>query len=157
MKRILSVTTAILMGASVLAAPAFAQQADGMSDTQDPGMDQTMPAPDAGVDTGTTAAIEPTFDSALTAIDGNEASATAIGAMTEVQTVNVVKVDELEGADAAAIETAVSENEEGVSQLRSSIEANAALSEQLETEGVEASSVVAAQVEADGGVTLYVM
>lgn len=173
MKRIIGLTTAALMGASMMVAPALAQTSDGASDVPAPGVSESAPtAPGTGntdtmndgaastmpdVDTGTTAAIAPTFDGALTAIDGNSTSAKSIETMTEVNTVNIVKIDELEGADAAAVESAVSENEEGVSELRSSIEANAALSEQLETEGVDASSVVAAQVEADGAVTIYAM
>jgi hypothetical protein len=175
MKRIIGLTTAALMGASMVVAPALAQTSDGASDRNvpTPGMSESPPtAPGTGgtdtmqdgaastmpdVDAGTTAAIAPTFDGALGAIGGNSASAQSIGSMSEISAVNVVKIDELEGADAAAVDSAVTENEAGVTELRTSIEANAALSQELETQGVEASSVVAAQVEADGALTLYVM
>lgn len=183
MKRIIAISSAALMGATMLAAPVYAEQMD--SQTKTPGMSSEMQDNNAGadldiggdanagattdlgtksgtststtgdIDTGTTAAIgaEPTFDDAIAAIEGNSASAAAISGMSEVGTVNVVRLDELEGHDPARVDEAVSAS--AATELQSSIEANSSLSEQLQTQGVEASSVVAAQVEADGSVTVY--
>lgn len=123
----------------------------------DAGSSTSMPGTGAEIDTGTTAAIDATFDSALSAISGNSGSATAIEGMSEVDSVNVVRIDELQGHDEASLDEAVTQNETAIEELRSSIEANASLSQELETEGVSASDVVAAQVEADGKVTVYVM
>lgn len=183
MKRIIAISSAALMGATMLAAPVYAEQMD--SQTKTPGMSSQMqdnkaagdfdasggteagattgPGSESGtstsssgdLDTGTTAAIggEPTFDEAIAAIEGNSASAATISGMSEVGTVNVVHLDELEGHDPAQVDEAVTAND--ATELQSSIEVNSSLSEQLSTQGVEASSVVAAQVEADGSVTVY--
>ena len=163
MKRILGITTAALMGASVMAAPAIAQT--GLDETPPAGattpMPETAPGADAtttmpDLDTGTTAAIGADFNTALTAIEGNSASAAAIGALGQVERVNVVPLSTLEGHDATALNDALSTNDAAITELQSSIQANAALSEELATQGVEADDVVAAQVEADGEVTVYV-
>jgi hypothetical protein len=151
MKRILGLTTAALMGASVLAAPALAE--DKMAPSGEAGATTTMP----DVDTGTTAAIDTNFDSALSAISAGSSNAQAIGTLSEVDSVKVVSVDDLEGHDQAALDEALTQNSDGVDELRTSIGANAALSEELRTQGVDTSAVVAAQVEADGQVTVYVM
>jgi hypothetical protein len=181
MKRIFGITTAALLGASMFAAPALAidlgasagtsgagVQADasgavntgksggdpvveGQTD-MDAGANTTMP----DVDAGTTAAIDTTFDSALTAIDGSATTTQAISTMTEVQEVRVVSVSDLEGHDAAAVERAVAENDADVDGLRTAIEANAAVSQELQAQGVDSSSIVAAQVGADGAVTIFV-
>ena len=151
MKRILGLTTAALMGASVLAAPALAESKMDLSG--DAGATTTMP----DVDTGTTAAIGGNFESALTAIGAGSSNAQAIGTLSEVDTVKVVSVSDLEGHDKAALDQAVSQNSDSVDELRTSIGANAALSEELRSQGVDTSAVVAAQIEADGQVTVYVM
>lgn len=151
MKRILGLTTAALMGASVLAAPAFAE--DKMDLSGETGATTTMP----DVDTGTTAAIDANFDTALTAISAGSSNAQAIGTLSEVDNVKVVSVSDLDGHDKAALDEALAQNSDGVEELRTSIGANAALSEELRTQGVDTATVVAAQVEADGQVTVYVM
>lgn len=152
MKRILGITTAALMSASVLAAPAFAQE----SPVPVPGADSgqtTMP----DIDTDTTAAIGANFDGALAAIGNNTASAQSIGAMSDVQTVRVVRIGDLEGSSPALVEQAVSQNSEGVQDLRASVAANPGLSQQLEAQGVDVLSVIGADVGAMGEVTVYVM
>lgn len=169
MKRIVGLTTAALLGASMLAAPAFAQvdagasggvdiQAGGVTGGADVDAGATTTMPDAAVDTDTTAAIggDATFEGALSAISGNSASAAAIGTMTEVDSVNVVRISELDDHDSTKLDEAVTENQAGIDELKASIEANAQLSQELETQGVEMASIVAAQVEADGGLTVYV-
>lgn len=151
MKRILGLTTAALMGASVIAAPAFAESKMDLSG--EAGATTTMP----DVDAGTTAAIGGDFESALTAVGAGSSNAQVIGTLSEVDNVKVVSVSDLEGHDQAALDQALTQNSDGVDELRTSIGANAALSEELRTQGVDTSAIVAAQVEADGQVTVYVM
>ncbi len=156
MKRILGLTTAALLGASMFAAPAMAIDlnagASGGANVE-AGADTTMP----DIDTGTTAAVGATFDSAVTAIDGNAATTQSISTMTEVRDVKIVKISELEGHDAATVEQAVAANQAGIDELQAAVSANAALSQELETQGIDSSSVLAAQVEADGAVTVFAM
>lgn len=155
MKRILGITAAALMGASVLAAPAaFAQADQNFQNEPEAGFDTNL---DTQLDTGTTAAIGSSFDGALAAIGNNAANAASIGAMSDIGSVNVVRIGEIEGSDPALVEQAVSQNADGVEALRASIEANPPLNQALQTEGISAASVVAADLDAAGGVTIYVM
>ncbi|TYR33099.1 hypothetical protein FY036_08550 [Mesorhizobium microcysteis] len=151
MKRIIGITTAALMSASVLAAPAFAQVDLDLSGGADATTNTTMP----DIDTGTTAAIDADFGTALSALTNSSGNAEAI-AMSDGANVRVVSVSDLEGHDATALDEAITQHEDGVEALRTSVEANAALKQELQTQGVDVSSIVAAQVEADGEVTVYV-
>jgi hypothetical protein len=166
MKRILAITTAALMSASVMAAPALAQSTPGATPetgatTTPESGSNTMPqtgttgaSPD--VDTGTTAAIGADFNTALVAIEGNSASAATIGSITDIERVSVVQMNTLEGHNAAALEDALAANDASVDALKASIEANTAMSSELATQGVDTDDIVAAQVAADGAVTVYV-
>ena len=170
MKRIIALTTAALMGASVMAAPALAQSNTGaMPETGATSMPEsgatTMPQTGAqtgttgaspDIDTGTTAAIGADFNTALTAIEGNAASAAAIGSISDVERVNVVQLSALEGHNSTALDESLAVNEAGVEELKSSIQANSAMSSELATQGVNADDIVAAQVASDGEVTVYV-
>lgn len=174
MKKMLAITTAALMGASVLAAPAFAQEANSgdLSGGQHnaagagSGMDSTTGASDAagsetmsepGIDAGTTAAIDGGFDDALSAVGNNVANAQSISGMSEIDQVDVVQVSEIEGSDSAQVEQAVSQNGDGVDALRSSIEANEELRRALEAQGVDVSTVIGVDMGTTGGITVYVM
>lgn len=158
MKRIIGLTTAALVGASVLAAPAFAEQVDYLTDeTRDGAASEMNTMPDTGVDAGTTAAIGPNFEGALSAIDASSSNAAALGAVGEIGAVNVVRIEALEGHDAEAVDQAVSRNSAELQELRATITGNPALHEQLQAQGVDASNVVAAEVDAGGKVTVYVM
>lgn len=178
MKRILASAAAALLSASVLVAPVYAQT--GQTDSPESAGSDAGAAPDAGlgttspeqagenagagasvggdattgVDGNTTAAIGNDMNSALSAIEGNSASAQAIMGMEDVSSVNVVRLSEIDGYDQAAIDDALGAN--GATDLQASIESNAALQQHLQQAGVDASSVVAAQVEADGALTVYV-
>jgi hypothetical protein len=186
MKRIIGLTTAALMGASMMVAPALAQTGVGGSATGgvnaetgvtggvggagadvdvdagasgSAGADTTTGTmTDTETDAGTTAAIgaDATFDGALAAIEGNATSTAAIDTMTEVGTVEVVKIGELEGADMTALETATTEREAEITELQAALEANTAVSAALEAEDVSANDVVAAQMGAGGELVIYV-
>src|SRR5690606_13905635 len=96
------------------------------------------------------------FNTALTAIEGNAASAAAIGSISDVERVNVVQLSTLEGHNSTALDESLAVNEAGVEELKSSIQANSAMSSELATQGVNADDIVAAQVAPDGEVTVYV-
>ncbi|MBX3532043.1 MAG: hypothetical protein KF849_15665 [Rhizobiaceae bacterium] len=110
---------------------------------------------DAKVDTdSTTAAIGANIEGAMSAMArGGEAAAT-VGAMTEVSSVNVVKLDAAANADAMA--KAETDNKAGIDELRASLAANAAVKAALDAQSVNADDVVAADVNADGSLTVYV-
>lgn len=183
MKRIIGLTTAALMGASMMVAPALSQTSVGGSATGgvnaetgvtggvggagadvdagasgSAGAETTGTMTDTETDAGTTAAIgaDATFDGALAAIEGNATSTAAIDTMTEVGSVEVVKIGELEGADMTALETATTEREAEITELQAALEANTAVSAALEAEDVSANEVVAAQMGAGGELVIYV-
>lgn len=167
MKRTLGLTAAALMGASTVVAPALAQTGDvlpgtgagisseieaGSKSGADLGGSTTME-----LDTGTTAAIGASPDLAVSAVNGSASAAGSIGTMTEFGPVNVVRISEFGGENARAVEEAAGANQAGVDQLRAAIQSNVALSQHLQAEGVEAASVVGADIGADGALTVYVM
>jgi hypothetical protein len=182
MKRIIGLTTAALMGASMMVAPALAQTSVGGGATGGVNAETGVTGGGAGVDVeagasgsagadtttgtmtdtetdaGTTAAIgaDATFDGALSAIEGNATSTAAIDTMTEVGSVEVVKIGELEGADMTALETATTEREAEITELQAALEANTAVSAALEAENVAANEVVAAEMGAGGELVVYV-
>lgn len=169
MKRILAMSAAALMGASMLAGPALSQDGpsegqgsgattESLGTTQGPDGRESTIVPDGQVDGGTTSAIDggSSFDGALGAMSGNAASATAIGGMANADNVEIVWIDQLDGYDGAAIDERMAADAQASTDLQAAVAANADLAQALEAEGVEASQVVAAEMAADGGVTLYV-
>ncbi len=181
MKKIIAISAAALMGTSLIAAPAFAQvnldvgggagvTVDGGSVGIDAGGNASGNAgagvggtgvqlggsagADVNVDNEATAAIGANVDGAIAAMArGSEAAAT-IGTMTTVSTVNVVKLDN--GASAEAFVTAETENKASIDELRASLDANASVKAALEAQSVNTGDVVAADVNADGSLTVYV-
>ena len=111
---------------------------------------------DAELDTDTTAAIGASFDGALSAMARGSEAASSIGAMSEVSTVNVVRIGELANADMDAFGSAETENKASIDELRASLEGNAAVKSALEAQSVTSDQVVAADVNADGSLTVYV-
>lgn len=110
-------------------------------------------------DTGTTGSIsgEANFGDVISSIRAGKSNAEQLGSMTEVSKVNVVRVDELaQGENTTALENALTENKDEVSELQKAIEQNSALQAELEKQQVEASSVVATKTEADGSLTVFV-
>ncbi|GAB5504965.1 MAG: hypothetical protein Rhirs2KO_01280 [Rhizobiaceae bacterium] len=166
MKRINALTTATFMGASMLAVPAIALEAganigvggsaESSTMSSDTDADIKLKAgADAKVDTGTTAAIGGSFDGALSAM-ANSNSSGAIRAMTDVSSVNVIWIKDLEGANMDALTQAETQNEAEINDLRASIESNTAVSSALKAQSVEPADVVAANVAADGSLTVFV-
>jgi hypothetical protein len=163
MKRAIAMTAATLMGATMLAAPALAQM-----DTIEPqvemntgtGVDggveaETLPG---GIDQGTTAAIdgEASFDDALAAISGNAGSTASLGMVSEVNEVEIIRLSELDGYDEEMLDQSLEASAGSDVELRSALEANSALAGELEDENVDIEAVVAAEVENDGRIKIYV-
>jgi hypothetical protein len=147
MKR--SLATALLI-ASALALPALAE------DAAKPKMDQGA---QTQTDTNTTASTnaDANFGSVISAIQAGKSSATSIQGLTTVSNVKVVKVSDLaKGNSMEAFDNAVSKNQADITNLQTAIGANAALKAKLNEQSITAADIVAANVEADGSVTVYV-
>lgn len=103
------------------------------------------------VDRGTTAAIgQPNFGTVISSIRAGKSD---LSGLVDGAAVNVVDVDTLiQGANRVALDNALRDNTEQVDTLRDEVSA-------LDLDGVDdatVDSVVAARVEADGSLTLYV-
>lgn len=84
---------------------------------------------------------------------------TDIAAVSDTTTVKIILLSELRGnaaENAAALDTALADQEAELDALRSAIDANATLKAKLEAEGHAAEDVVAVSTDADGEVTLIV-
>lgn len=139
-----SLAFAILLATAMAAVPAVAE-------------DAAKPA--AQVDTSTTASTGAKADlgTVMSAIEASRSTATAIQAMTSVRSVQIIKVSEIAtGNDKQALDSAVSDNQSDITGVQAAIMANATLKKQLDAETVDTSSIVAAAINADGSVTVFV-
>ncbi|MBT1158858.1 hypothetical protein J1C56_25105 [Aminobacter anthyllidis] len=139
-----SLAFAILLATAMAAAPAVAEDAAKAA---------------AQVDTSTTASTGAKADlgTVMSAIEASRSTATAIQAMTSVRSVQIVKVSEIAtGDDKQALDSAVSDNQSDITGVQAAIMANATLKKQLDAETVDTSSIVAAAINADGSVTVFV-
>lgn len=165
-------TTALVVG--LMAAPAFAvdlnaggnvnagAQAGGAGTNVDAGANAGAGANTGAqfsTDTGTTASTsaDANFGMLISSLNTSAKTAAHIQSMTDVSQLSVVNVSELEaGANAAAVNNALSKNADARAELQAAIEANASLKAELEQRSVEVSSVVAANVGADGSLTVFI-
>lgn len=118
----------------------------------------------AAVDPGTTGSIgQPTYDSLITSLQAG--TAPDLTTFTASSTVNCVGISSLQGdatADPAALDTALTDNQDAMTSLRSSIEGNADLMTSLETTCAasipefDVQNIVAVEAGADGAFTFYV-
>lgn len=156
MNHTLKLAAASMIAIAGLAGASYAEDATkpAAGATTEGGAIGTTPiVPDTGM-TGSVSA-EASFDDVISSI--RTPNADAIGAITDASKVKVVRVSELAtGEDATALETALSENKEQVTEVQAAVEANAALKAELEKQQVQASNVVAAKTEADGTITVFV-
>lgn len=155
MKRTIALAAASMIAVAGLAAPSFAEDAmkpAAGTETQS----GTTASPDAGTTASTTAEVD--TSALIAAIGANQTSVTQIPTITDVSKLKVVKVSDIATADEdkTKLETALSENKEQVTALQTAVDANAALKAELEKQQVEASSVVATKMEADGSMTVFV-
>lgn len=174
MKRILAITTAALMSTAI-AGTAVAQ---GVGVGVDTGVEAGASAGtgagagadietdvEAGAETemetdpGTTGAIGAgaNVGAVVSAINSGQLGTAEIESATDIGMVNVVRIDEMPGGEEQqAIDQAVDERQAEIEELRAAIEAHSDIYGELEAQGVSAGDVVAADVEADGSVTVYV-
>jgi hypothetical protein len=166
MTRAIMLGAALLFAAGTAAAPALADDAarkpaasDSATGTTIP---KTEPTPNTGglaPDTETTASTGGNVAAAdlLAAIKDSRNSANAIGSMKAVSRVRIVKIDDVaKGGNAGTVKSAIEGNKQDITGLQAAVESNPALSEKLKASQTDMSSIVAAKVEGDGSVTLYV-
>lgn len=115
-------------------------------------------AQDTTVSTGEIAA-QPTVASFVIAIDATPATIEKLATLESLKAEDVTLVDvhALAMSDSAAVKGAIERNKEQTEQLRTSLSANAAISEALSahTPALSASDVVAAEVTADNKVVVF--
>jgi hypothetical protein len=148
MKRLLVLTAASVFA---LAAPAVAQ-----TDAPKKPLPETATPDTPTPDPNTTQATQPVdaARAALDAINNSKQASNDLGAMTAVSTINVVKISEI-GGDPTEFQSAIDANKDHATGVQAAIKANPALSAELDKQMLDVSAVVAAQIEADGSVTIY--
>jgi hypothetical protein len=154
---------ATLLAASALSAPAFASGT---------GIDARIGAPanpDAGavimaqdasgsrIDTEATASTGGKVDvrSVMSAIGSNGQSSATIRRATKVKAVDVIDVSDIAG-DNGNLGGTISQYRANIEQLQASLQSNAALNSALEAKRVDLTQVIAANMDIDGTLTVYV-
>lgn len=120
---------------------------------------QTKVEAQADTDTTTTASTDAkaNFGTVMSSIKAGKTNVDAIGSLTTVSEVNVVRVDDLaKGNNMQALDRAITDNQADITSLQTAISGNTALKAKLDAASIDASGVVAANIEADGSVTVYV-
>jgi hypothetical protein len=103
------------------------------------------------------AASNANFGQVISSIQASKTGATQIQGITEVKSVNVVKVADLaKGENMTALDNAVTKNEADITTLRTALTANTTVNTALATASVDVASVVAADVGSDGVLTVYI-
>ena len=114
---------------------------------------------DGSIDSGTTASTDSNanFGLLISSMQSGDSNAAAIQGMSEVSSVTVVNVEDLtQGNNIQAVENAKSDNEDQITSLQAAVEANTDLTAELEEQSADSSDVIAANIAADGSVTLFV-
>ena len=100
------------------------------------------------------------FSQVMTSIQASKTGATQIQGLTDVKSVNVVKVADLpdisQGQNKTDFDNAVTKNDADITSLRTAITSNAKVNSALQQQNVDVNSVVAADVGTDGTLTVYV-
>lgn len=158
---------AVDVGAGVSASGSAGVSSDGVS--SDVGANSDVSAGATGqsptgsasgaIDTGTTAATssEASFGTLISSINNSQAVTSQIETMTEVNSVTVVEISSLQrGQSENALQNALSRNANAAADLQAAINANSELMSKIDEQSVDVSSVIAAEIAADGGLTLFV-
>ncbi len=96
------------------------------------------------------------FGQVISSIQSNKTGPSQIQAISEVTSVNVVKVGDIaKGENMSAFDNAVTKNEANITSLRTAMTSNTAVSSALTSASVDVNAVVAADVGADGVLTVY--
>lgn len=102
------------------------------------------------------AASNANFGQVISSIQASKTGATQIQGITEVKSVNVVKVGEIaKGENMTALDNAVTKNEADITSLRSALTSNTTVNTALTQANVNVAAVVAADVGSDGVLTVY--
>jgi hypothetical protein len=102
------------------------------------------------------AASNANFGQVISSIQASKTGATQIQGITEVKSVNVVKVNDLaKGENMTALDNAVTKNEADITSLRSAMTTNTTVNTALTNANVDVAAVVAADVGSDGVLTVY--
>jgi hypothetical protein len=149
MKR--SSAIASLLLASTLVVPALAE------DAAKPGSGGQIQT-DAATDNGTTASTGVAdFETLIASIEADSTNVGAISSLTTVGSLKVVRaVDLAKGENMDALEKAITDNQAAISGLQTAMTANRALKAKLDAQKVAASTILAADIEPDGSLTVYV-
>jgi hypothetical protein len=102
------------------------------------------------------AASKANFGQVISSIQASKTGASQIEGITEVKSVNVVKVNDLaKGENMTALDNAVTKNEADITSLRSAMTTNTTVNTALTNANVDVAAVVAADVGSDGVLTVY--
>ena len=113
-------------------------------------------AGDASVDTQRTASTSKAdAQTVMSAIGASEESSSAIRKAIEVKSVNVIDVSSLTGTG-SQLEMTIMRNQPKVEEVQGALQSNATLNSALEAKKVDVTKVVAANMGADGKLTVYV-
>lgn len=166
MTRAITLGAALLLVAGMAAVPAGAADNTVKKPAPSAGTSTAIPKTESTPNTGGLAPDTETTSSTggnaaaadlLSAIKDSRNSANAIGSMKAVSQVRVVKVDDvLKNGGGGAVKSAIEDNKQDMTGLQAAVESNSTLSEKLKSMQTDISSIVAARVEGDGSVTLYV-
>jgi hypothetical protein len=113
-------------------------------------------AGDANVDTQQTASTsQANTQRVISAIGASEESSSAIRKAIEVKSVDVIDVSSLTGTG-SRLETEIMRNQPKIEEVQGALQSNATLNSALEAKDVDVTKVVAANMDADGKLTVYV-
>lgn len=153
-------TAAIAQSANVGAdAGASVTGKAGASGGADVSTDASGNAAASGQNNGHANAGNKNYGQLISGLQTGAVSADMLSGVDAETDTSIVLMSDLKGEaaeNATALENALSKQEENISDLRASIEANAALTEKLEAEGYSVDQVVAVNSTTSGEVTLVV-
>ena len=111
---------------------------------------------DTGAETTAATGDADDFGTVISAIQASGDTAQKVRNLGDVSNLRVVRVSEIANTDSVqALENALRQNREAVEELRSAVKENAALSQRLQQEDVQADEVVTA-TETGGQFVVYV-
>ena len=140
-----------LLLASTLVAPALAEEAAQPGSS---GQIQT----DVGTDNGTTASTGAAdFETLIASIEADSTNVGAISSLTTIGSLEVVRaVDLAKGQNMQALDKAISDNRAAITDLQTAMAANPALKAKLDAQKIAVSAILAADIDPDGSLTVYV-
>jgi len=158
MKRTLAIFAAALMTTAIAGAPALAQSNSG-SGSMNGSMDANAPENTGGGQTNNTDQMKMQSSGQMGAADAMSMDEIATKLETvDVSTVKVIKTSDMANTDRTTTDAMppVDTTPEEQAALQAAIEANADLTSKLEEKAVAPSDVVAANIDANNKVTVYV-